>query len=400
MQDHALARLAMGKPEPIHCCGIFQTSPSCLTEELPDMSFDKQTPDHHLPKRSTAERASGLLSFSALALAGIATLSASPAQAADEQLVVSVYGFAQDAFSEIVYKPFEALCDCELIVETGNSVERLAKLEARKDDPEIDMAVMSTHDALSANRKGITQSIDVSRLSNYDKLYDIAKDPLGDHLGIGYTFYATSIVYRTDKVSIDSWKDLFKDEIKGRVAFPNVSTNQGPPALYMLGKALGDDASTLETPIKAVAENADDIVTFYERSSQVAQLMQQEEILAAPIGRFAWGAYTKMDLPLAWATPSEGQTGGMNVMVLTQGAKNEDLAYQFMDFWLSTEIQTALAEALVDSPANAEVVVSDEIAGNLTYGADTVSTLNLLAPAVILDNRDQWLESWNNSVTQ
>lgn len=336
--------------------------------------------------------------LAALAAAGIFT--SGNTIAADKQLVISVYGFGQDAFTEIVYKPFEAQCDCELIVETGNSVERLAKLEARKDDPEIDMAVMSTHDALAASRKGITQAIDVSRLSNHAKLYDIAKDPLGGNLGIGYTFYATSIVYRSDKVSIDSWQDLFKDEIKGRVAFPNVSTNQGPPALYMLGKAIGDDSASLEVPIAKVAEHKDDIVTFYERSSQVAQLMQQEEILAAPIGRFAWGAYTKMDLPLAWATPSEGQTGGMNVMILTKGAKNEDLAYQFMDFWLSTEIQTQLAEALVDSPANADVVVSDDIAANLTYGADTVKTLNLLAPDVILDNRNGWLETWNDNVTQ
>ncbi|MFK7857854.1 MAG: PotD/PotF family extracellular solute-binding protein [Granulosicoccus sp.] len=336
--------------------------------------------------------------LAALATAGL--MASGNTLAADKQLVISVYGFGQDAFTEIVYKPFEAQCDCELIVETGNSVERLAKLEARKDDPEIDMAVMSTHDALAASRKGITQAIDVSRLSNHGKLYDIAKDPLGGNLGVGYTFYATSIVYRTDKVTIDSWQDLFKDEIKGRVAFPNVSTNQGPPALYMLGKAIGDDNASLKAPIAKVAEHKDDIVTFYERSSQVAQLMQQEEILAAPIGRFAWGAYTKMDLPLAWATPSEGQTGGMNVMILTEGAKNEDLAYEFMDFWLSTEIQTALAEALVDSPANSEVVVSDDIAANLTYGADTVKTLNLLAPDVILDNRDDWLTTWNDNVTQ
>ncbi|WP_299815730.1 PotD/PotF family extracellular solute-binding protein [uncultured Roseibium sp.] len=323
-----------------------------------------------------------------------------PSLAADDKLVISVYGFAQDAFKEIVYDPFEKICGCELVVETGNSVERLAKLEARKDDPEIDMAVMSTHDALSAARKGITQSIDVSKLSNFDKLYDIAKDPLGDHLGIGYTFYATSIAYRADKVKIESWSDLFQDDLKGRVAFPNVTTNQGPPALYMLGKAMGDDAPSLSAPIAEVGANKDDILTFYVRSSQVAQLMQQEEILAAPIGRFAWGAYPKMDMNIAWATPKEGQTGGMNVMILTKGAKNEDLAYQFMDYWLSTEIQTKLAEALVDSPANAEVKVSDEVAANLTYGEETVKNLHLLPPAVILDNRETWLAEWNDKVGQ
>lgn len=327
-------------------------------------------------------------------------LGAPMAHAQDKQVVISVYGFAQDAFTEILYGPFEEMCGCEVVVEAGNSVERLAKLEARKDDPEIDMAVMSTHDALAAARAGITQSIDVSKLSNYDKLYDIAKDPLGDHMGIGYTFYATSIVYRSDLVSIDSWADLFQDDLKGRVAFPNITTNQGPPALLMVGKAMGEDATDLAAPIAKIAEHKDDIVTFYVRSSQLAQLMEQEEILAAPVGRFAWGGYTKMDLPIAWAEPTEGQTGGMNVMIMTNGAKNEDLAYQLMDYWLSTEIQTALAEALVDSPANAEVVVSDKIAGNLTYGEATAKSLTLLAPDVILDNRDAWLDEWNDKVGQ
>ena len=324
--------------------------------------------------------------FKKLMASGVALAALSgAAQAADKTLVISVYGFAQDAFKEIVYDPFEAQCGCELVVETGNSVERLAKLEARKDDPEIDMAVMSTHDALSASRKGITQSIDVSRLSNYDKLYDIAKDPLGDNLAVGYTFYATSIAYRADEVTIESWADLFQDKLKGRVAFPN---------------AIGDDSADLKAAIAEVAKNKDDIVTFYERSSQVAQLMQQEEILAAPIGRFAWGAYAKMGFDMAWATPKEGQTGGMNVMILTKGAKNEDLAYEFMDFWLSTEVQTKLAEALVDSPANSEVKVSEEIAENLTYGAETVESLQLLDPAVILDNRETWLSEWNSQIGQ
>ncbi|MEM7693010.1 MAG: ABC transporter substrate-binding protein [Pseudomonadota bacterium] len=323
-----------------------------------------------------------------------------PAAAADRTLTISVYGFAQDAFKELVYTPFEAQCDCTLVVETGNSVERLAKMEANQADPVIDMAVLSTHDALSASRKGLLQPIDVTKLSNYEKLYDIAKDPLGDMMGVGYTFYATSIVYRTDKVTVESWADLLSPELAGNVALPDITTNQGPPALFMLGKALGDDDTALAAPMAAVGEKVDDIVTFYVRSSQLAQLMRQEEIWAAPVGRFAWGRFKDNGLPMAWATPTEGQTGGMNVMVMTKGNGNEDLALEFMDFWISTPIQTALAEALVDSPANAEVTVSDEIAENLTYGAETVETLSLLPPETILDKREAWLDAWNSTVVR
>ncbi len=336
-----------------------------------------------------------------LILAGASTLALSAAAlAADKTLTISVYSFSQDAFQELVYKPFEEICGCKIVVETGNSVERMAKIEANKDAPVIDMAVLSTHDALGAARKGLLQPVDVAALSNYDKLYDIAKDPLGDNMGVGYTFYATSIAYRSDKVTVDSWADLLSPELAGNVALPDVTTNQGPPALYMIGKAMGETDTSLAAPIEAVGEKADDIVTFYVRSSQLAQLMQQEEIWAAPVGRFAWGRFKDNGFPMAWATPKEGQTGGMNVMVMTANNGNEELALQFMDYWLSTEVQTALANALIDSPANAEVTVSDEVAANLTYGAGTVAQLDLLSAETILDNRDSWLEQWNTKVVK
>lgn len=322
------------------------------------------------------------------------------AEAQDKTLTISVYAFAQDEFKELVYTPFEKQCGCKLVVETGNSVERLAKMEANKANPVVDLAIVSMADALSATRKDLIQKIDASKVPNIEKLYDIAKDPNGDGMSVGVNFYATSIVYRTDKMKIDSWADLLKDDIVDHVAFPNVTTNQGPPALYMLGKAIGKDTPDLSGAIEAVGEKKDDIVTFYVKSSQLVQLMQQEEIWAAPIGRFSWAPFTKLDLPLAWATPKEGQTGGMNVLVMPKGTKNEDLALQFMDFWLSTDVQKALAEKLVDSPTNREVKVSDEVANNITYGDETAKSLQLIPSDVTLDNRDKWLSEWNAKVGQ
>ncbi len=335
-----------------------------------------------------------------LASAALLALIPLSASAQEKTLTISVYAFAQDDFKSIVYDPFEAKCGCKLVVETGNSVERLAKMEANKANPVIDMAVVSMADALSATRKDLIDKIDTSKLSNFGKLYDIAKDPNGDGMSVGYTFYATSIAYRSDKMKIDSWADLLKPEYIGHVAFPNVTTNQGPPALYMLGLALGKDTPDLKAPIEALGEKKDDIVTFYEKSSQLVQLMQQEEIWAAPIGRFSWAGFTKLDVPVAWATPKEGQTGGMNVMVMTKGSKNQDLALEFMDFWLSTDIQTKLAEKLVDSPANKEVKLSDEAANNLTYGDETAKSLKLIPSAAALDNRAGWLKEWNDKVGQ
>jgi len=322
---------------------------------------------------------------------------ASTAAMAQDTLTISVYSFAQDEYREALYDPFEEICGCDLVVETGNSVERMAKIEANAADPVIDMAVISTQDALSLARKDLIAPLDSAKLSNFDKLYQAAQDPIGDHMAVGYTFYASSIVYRSDLVDITSWGDLLGDDVAGQVALPNITGTQGPPTLMMLGKAL-DHGDDFKPVISAIGEKADDIVTFYSRSSELVQLMNQQEVIAAPVGRFAWSSFKDAGLPFAWAEPAEGQAGGMNVMVMTKDNGNEDLAYQFMDYWLSTEVQTKVAEMLVDSPANKEVTVSDEIADNLTYGADVIEALNILDPATILDQREDWVDQWNTEV--
>lgn len=320
--------------------------------------------------------------------------------AAQDTLTISVYSFAQDAYKEALYDPFEEICGCQLVIETGNSVERMAKIEANAADPVIDMAVISSHDALSLAQKGLLQPIDSAKLSSFDELYPAAQDPIGGNMAVGYTFYASSIVYREDLVSIESWADLLSDELKGRVALPNITGTQGPLTLMMLDKAAGGDASDFSGTISTIGEHAEDIVTFYSRSSELAQLMNQEEVIAAPVGRFAWSSFKDSPLPFAWADPAEGQAGGMNVMILTKGNGNEELAYKLMDYWLSTEVQTRIAEALIDSPANMNVVVSDEIAESLTYGAELINSLNILEPAAIIANRDAWVEQWNTEVIQ
>ncbi|MEX3007990.1 ABC transporter substrate-binding protein [Hoeflea sp. TYP-13] len=320
------------------------------------------------------------------------------AMAADKTLTISVYSFAQDAYKKALYDPFEEICGCDLVIETGNSVERMAKIEANADDPVIDMAVISSHDALSLARKGLIAPLDTSKLSSFDRLYPAAQDPIGNNMAVGYTFYASSIVYRKDLVEIESWGDLLDKKLAGNVALPNITGTQGPLTLMMLDKAMGGKPDDFGPVISEIGKKADDIVTFYSRSSELAQLMNQEEVIAAPVGRFAWSRFKGSPLPFAWANPAEGQAGGMNVMIMTKGNGNEELAYKLMDYWISTEVQTRIAEALIDSPANMDVKVSQEVADNLTYGAELIESLNILDPATIIDNREAWVEQWNADV--
>jgi putative spermidine/putrescine transport system substrate-binding protein len=323
------------------------------------------------------------------------------AQAADKPtLTVSVFGISQDVYKRDLYTPFEAKCGCTVVIEAGNASERLAKLEANKANPVVDVTAIADFVALDAAKKGLLQPIDTANLANWGKLYDIARDPLGDRMAVGYTFYSTSIVYRTDKVKITSWKDLFQPALKGRVALPNIATTQAPILLSMLDKALGGTTPDYGKAIDAIAANKADIVTFYARGAQVPQLMEQEEIFAAVVGRFDWPSIRKVQMPIAWAAPAEGMGGGMNVLAIVKGSKQVDLAHQFIDYWLSEEVQTKISNALVDSPANKDVKLPDDKAQALTYGAETVGSLKLIKPADLLENREKWLAGWNGKVAR
>lgn len=258
--------------------------------------------------------------------AGVATASARPT------LTISVYGVSQDSYKKALYAPFERKCGCSVVVETGNSSERLAKLEARRAAPVIDVAALADYDALAAARKGLIQPLDPSKLPNVEKLYDSARDPLGDGSAVGYTLYSTSVVFRADRARVASWADLVDDELKGRVALPNITTTQGPLTIHMLDKALDGATPDYATAISKLGESKANIVTFYERGAQITQLFRQDEIDAAVIGRFAWVALSKLKLPIVWSVPKEGQTGGMNVLTVVKGSRNVDLAHAFIDY--------------------------------------------------------------------
>jgi len=333
-------------------------------------------------------------------LLAIGALAASPAFAQGKTLTISVYGVAQDAYRAALYEPFEAQCGCELVIETGNSSERLAKLEANAAKPVVDVIAFSDANALEAANKGLIAPLDSAAIPSMSDIYDFARDPVGGNLAVGYTFYGTSIVYRSDEVTVDSWLDLFSDDLAGYVALPNIATTQGPVTLMMLQKALGKDDPNFTDAIDLVAEHKDDVVTFYERGSQIPQLLQQEEILAAVVGRFGWANIAKLGMPVAWAQPKEGQSGGMNVLSMVKGTQEPELAQQFIDFWLSADVQQKLAEGQVDSPVNTKVTVDAATAEGLTYGEDMAAQIEFLPAALQLENRESWLSQWNEKVAQ
>jgi putative spermidine/putrescine transport system substrate-binding protein len=332
---------------------------------------------------------------------GLGLLAATAAHAEKRTLVLSAYPIAQPLFAKYVYEPFKARCGCDIVVETGNNADRIAKLDAHRANPVIDLVLLSDFGMLEAARKGLIAPLDYSKLKNYGQIYDFAKNPIGGNFAVGYTIYSVGLVYRSDKIkSFTSWKDLWRDDLKGRISLPDVSTTQGPLMLQMADLAWGGKTEDYATGMQKITAIKNSVVTFSKNSAQLSSLFAQDEIWAAPVARFTWSQLQKTGMPLKWAIPAEGQAAGMNVMGIVKQSKNADLAYQLIDFWLSKEVQTALATELVDSPVNQQVVLSKEKAEFNTYGADQIRSLKFVKPEVILQQRSNWIAQWNKAISK
>jgi putative spermidine/putrescine transport system substrate-binding protein len=352
-------------------------------------------------QRNPILKKASLAGILALIGAGLLTLAASPAHAEKRSLVLSAYPIAQPLFNKIVYGPFKEKCGCDIVVETGNNADRIAKLDARRANPVVDLVLLSDFGMLEASRKGLIAPLDVSKLKNYSQIYPFARNPIGSNYAVGYTIYSVGLVYRTDKIkSLTSWKDLWRDDLKGRIALPDVSTTQGPLALQMADLAWGGKNENFATGMQKILGIKNNVVTFTKNSAQLSSLFAQDEIWAAPVARFTWSQLMKTGMPLKWSIPAEGQAAGMNVMGIVKKSKNADLAYQLIDFWLSKEVQTALAMELVDSPVNTQVVLPKDKAEFNTYGGEHIASLKFVNPETLLKHRSAWLEQWNKGISK
>ncbi len=340
---------------------------------------------------------------SVVVLAGAVSLGAlvSLALGQTRTLTISSFGLNQPLIDKNITRPFEAICGCKVVHEVGNNADRLAKLIARKDNPNIDVALLGDYFARSAIKQDLLEPLEMKKISNAVQIYDFAKNPLGNNYGVAFTAYSISIAYRTDKISvpITSWKDLWRPELKGRVALPNITTTQGPPVVFATNRAYGGTDTNVDPGFKQLAALKANVLTFYNQSSQVASLFAQDEIWAAPIGRFAWGTMLNTGKPLAWARLREGQVGLMNTASIIKGTKNEDLAHQFINFMISKGVQTAQANDLVDSPVNKTIQIKPAKAAQLTTLAE-FANMRFLDAGYLLGVRDEWITRWNKEIAR
>ncbi|MFQ7057879.1 MAG: extracellular solute-binding protein [Turicibacter sanguinis] len=221
--------------------------------------------------------------------------------------------------------------------------------------------------------------------------------------GAAYTVNSIGIIYNPDEVGfeINDWSDLWNEELKGKISIPDISTTFGPAMVYVANDYANGDIKEDqgEAAFKALAELQPNIVKTYSKSSDLANMFASGEIAVAVVGDFGIPTIEQAQPNVKFVVPASGTYANFNTIDINKNSKNKELAYEYVNFRLSQELQSSTAITLNEAPTNKDVVLDEETALNKTYGevAANAKTIDYSFVNPLLNN---WIDQWNRIVNR
>lgn len=316
-----------------------------------------------------------------------------------KKLILSTYGLSEDISEEEVYQPFEDEFGCKIVTETGSTNERYTKLSA---DSETVIDVIELSQAMTAKgiEEGLFEPIDLSKIENSQYLIGAAKTMAEAGQGVAYTINSIGIMYNPEAVGfeIKSFDDLWDARLEGRIAIPDITTTFGPAMVYMASDYKGADVTADQgaAAFEALKELKPNIVKTYAKSSDLINMFTSGEIEAAIVGDFGVPTIQAADPSLVYVTP-DVTYANFNTISITKNSKNKELAYEYINYRLSRELQTKTGKALNEAPTNNQVAFTEEESANMTYG-DAAENAKVIDYSFVNPILGDWIDQWNRII--
>ena len=313
-----------------------------------------------------------------------------------QKLVVSNFAFNGELLQKNIYDPFMEMTGCEIVVDAAGNAQRVTKITEAPQDYDVvvigDMFVKQLMDA------GCIDTVDASKLTNLEGIYEAARAPMGAEYGPAYTFNRLGIVYDSAycDVEIESFADLWNPELEDSIAIPDMTATTGPMFYFATAETFGLVPGVDDEAIFAkLAELKPNVVNTYTSANNTITMLNQGEISVAVLLDYSYTTAKNANPDYVWVDPVEGSFASYNMINLIAGSDVKDLATEFINYYISYDVQ--LAEALdgVDSPVRTDVELTAEQSGNFTYGAEMVSGLKFVDWNTITENQAKWIEMWN-----
>jgi putative spermidine/putrescine transport system substrate-binding protein len=279
-----------------------------------------------------------------------------------DELVVGIWGGVQERIvREYVEKPLVEKYGCTVSYVLGGTGERRARAYAERGRPSFDVLYLNIFESRQAVADGVTQ-VPTDAVPQFENLYDMAK--LG---GYGVALNPVTIAYKGSKASapITSWKDIWKDEWKGRIAWPTYPGAEGTAGLLMTSLVWGGDEKNLDLAFQKIQE-LKPFAALQTSADQAFQMFDQDIAdLTIEFGSLSRKQSDTVNSDIVIADPTEGLCPAMNVACITEGARNQVLAEEWINLHLSEACMQAYMREAYYSPTVKNVAIPDDFKDKL-----------------------------------
>ncbi|HHF3113704.1 TPA: thiamine ABC transporter substrate binding subunit [Vibrio diabolicus] len=325
-----------------------------------------------------------------LNLIALAAITSTSAFAAENTLTIYTYdSFAADwGPGPKIEQAFEAICSCDVnFVALDDGVSILNRLRLEGGNSKADIVLGLDNNLMAeAKKTGLLTE------HNVDTANTVLPNGWSDTTFVPYDYGYFAFVYNTEKLANPpkSMKELVetRDDLKVIYQDPRTST-PGQGLMLWMKSIYGDDVT------QAWQKLASKTVTVTKGWSEAYSMFLngESDLVLSYTTSPAYHLIAENDSKFATANFAEGHYMQVEVAAKVKGAKNSELADQFMNFILSDKFQSAMPTGNwmypvtdVELPKGFETLSVPN--KSLSFSADEVAKM-----------RKSWIREWQSALT-
>jgi putative spermidine/putrescine transport system substrate-binding protein len=288
--------------------------------------------------------------------------------------------------------------NADIILDPMLSVDQIAKVNAAKNNPPIDVMLHDPGPALTAIGQGLVDNYPVAQSKNYKDLIAEAQEETGPAI----FFQVVGLTYNPEKIKKPptSWKDLWSPEYKGRAGITNLNSTLGTGFLVEVAKMFGGSESNIEPGFKALNDLKPNLAAVAANPGALATLFQQGQVDISPGNFNAIQILKARGVPVEFVVPKEGAIAFKTTIHIVKNTKNKDLAVALIEAAMSPDVQTRLMQSpYLVVPTNSKVQMQGEISKVLVKDqAELKKKFVFQDWKKINEQRAQWIERFNREI--
>ncbi len=304
-------------------------------------------------------------------------------------------------------RAFEEANNCEIVNTFMSSEEDLLTRLRTAAPGEIDICLPNVSILTSAINDGLLEEIDVSKMENFDALFERFKTQKecmkdGKYYAVPFVWGSTSIAYNTDMIPTapDSMNVFWDEAYKGKIAF----RDDYKDALMIAAMVDGQDPNhpndlgrVKDLLIKQKPLNK----TYWETGNEFSTLFANKQI-ALGVMWSGQAATMKLDgEPIGFTIPKEGAVGWVDNWGIYKGSNNKELALKFIDYLISKDVQLKWSSSGGPAPVNQDAAeaLDPDYAASACMDEESLNKLHFME-YLSEDEKAVWNELWTEVKAQ